>query len=312
MRNIFGIGETVMDIIFRNDQPTAAVPGGSTFNSMISLGRITGKHHPDCRILMITETGSDHIGDIVVNFMEANHVLSTAVTRNPGTQSHISLAFLDSNNNAQYEFYKDHAHARLTPDSLNGVSFKKDDLVLFGSYFAINPVIRDYTKAVLTSAREAGAILYYDINFRKTYINDIPDLLPTIEENCALSDVVRGSAEDFTYLFGTDDPQRIYEEHIRKFCPIFICTRGGENSEVFTGGRHFSFPVPQIETVSTIGAGDNFNAGCLYTFLDRGIGREDIKNLSPEIWEQIILNAGEFSANVCQSMFNYVDEDFDL
>ena len=39
MRKAIGIGETVLDIVFRNNQPQAAVPGGSTFNSMISLGR---------------------------------------------------------------------------------------------------------------------------------------------------------------------------------------------------------------------------------------------------------------------------------
>ena len=37
---IVGIGETILDIIFKNDQPVAAVPGGSTFNALISLGRV--------------------------------------------------------------------------------------------------------------------------------------------------------------------------------------------------------------------------------------------------------------------------------
>lgn len=31
MRKVFGIGETILDIIFRNDQPQKAVPGGSVF-----------------------------------------------------------------------------------------------------------------------------------------------------------------------------------------------------------------------------------------------------------------------------------------
>ena len=39
-RKIIGIGETIMDIIFKDGQPTAAVPGGSVFNSVISLGRL--------------------------------------------------------------------------------------------------------------------------------------------------------------------------------------------------------------------------------------------------------------------------------
>ena len=29
MRKVIGIGETVLDIIFKNDQPIGAVPGGS-------------------------------------------------------------------------------------------------------------------------------------------------------------------------------------------------------------------------------------------------------------------------------------------
>ena len=40
MRKVFGIGETILDIIFRNDQPQKAVPGGSVFNGLISLGRL--------------------------------------------------------------------------------------------------------------------------------------------------------------------------------------------------------------------------------------------------------------------------------
>ena len=39
MRKVIGIGETVLDIIFKNDQPIQAVPGGSTFNALISLAR---------------------------------------------------------------------------------------------------------------------------------------------------------------------------------------------------------------------------------------------------------------------------------
>ena len=32
MRSVFGIGETILDIIFKEEQPYKAVPGGSVFN----------------------------------------------------------------------------------------------------------------------------------------------------------------------------------------------------------------------------------------------------------------------------------------
>jgi hypothetical protein len=42
MKREIGIGETVLDILFKDDQPQKAVPGGSTFNSIVSLGRAGG------------------------------------------------------------------------------------------------------------------------------------------------------------------------------------------------------------------------------------------------------------------------------
>ena len=300
-----------MDIIFRNDKPDTAIPGGSTFNAMISLGRTVGRHYPEVPILMVTQTGDDHIGDIVVSFMESNHVSASAVTRDPGTQTHISLAFLDDSNNAEYEFYKDHASAVLDKAKIDALRFNKDDLVLFGSYFAINPKIREYTGKLLRMAHNAGAILFYDINFRKNHIGDLDETLENILENCRLSDFVRGSNEDFGYLFGTADPAEVYEKHISKLCPNFICTCGAAPVHIFTPELHLSFPVEDIETISTIGAGDNFNAGFIYALLAGNIGRETVGNLSALQWEDIVGTAEKFSLNVCRSIYNYVDDGFE-
>ena len=49
MRKVIGLGETVLDIIFKDDQPVAAVPGGSTFNCLISLGRYQRDGQRPCR-----------------------------------------------------------------------------------------------------------------------------------------------------------------------------------------------------------------------------------------------------------------------
>ena len=308
-REVIGIGETVLDVIFKNDQPTAAVPGGSTFNAMISLGRTAGVLYPDQEILMVTETGDDHIGDIIVNFMRRNHVSDAAVTRNAGTQSHISMAFLNAENDAQYEFYKDHKHASLQADKVSVLQgFSADDLVLFGSFFAINPVLRPFTSRLLQTAHDAGALLYYDINFRRSHIADIPDTLANIEQNCRWSTVVRGSAEDFGYLFGTTDPTEVYEKHIAKLCPYFICTDGARPAWVFTPSFTLQMPVAPIQTVSTIGAGDNFNAGFLFALLRQGITRQTFDSLPASTWQQLVGIAQQFSAQVCQSIDNYVPE----
>ena len=67
---VIGIGETVLDILFKDDQPQKAVPGGSTFNSIVSLGRA------GVPCIMVTEVGGDHIGDIICRFLVENGVSS--------------------------------------------------------------------------------------------------------------------------------------------------------------------------------------------------------------------------------------------
>lgn len=312
MRRIIGIGETVLDIIFREDQPQKAVPGGSTFNAMISLGRML-QHLPEVErptASMITETGDDHIGKIITDFMQANHVLTDFVTINSGTQSHLSLAFLDNESNAQYEFYKDHAAARLDASKVK-VNFTSSDLVLFGSFFAINPVLRDYTYNLFSAANKAGAILYYDINFRKSHIKDIPKVIRNIEENIGLSTIVRGSAEDFGYLYGTTDAREIYERYIKPLCPVFICTDGPKPVRIFSYGNEVSVPAERLDNVvSTIGAGDNFNAGFLYGLIRKDLSLADFVSLSASSLAELAKTAQQFSAHVCMRLDNYVEETF--
>ena len=293
-KRVIGIGETVLDILFKNDQPQKAVPGGSTFNSIVSLGRA------GVPCIMVTEVGGDHIGDMTCQFLRNNGVSDEFVCRHPGTKSHVTLAFLNEHNDAQYTFYKDHASA-----ALDGKlpQINADDVVLFGSFFAINPAIRPAVSTLLHNARKAGAWLYYDINFRKTHIPDIPDVIGNIEENMRLADVVRGSKEDFEYLYGLTDAEAIYEK-VKPFCNRFILTDGAQPIRIYTPKKEArgewrveSFEVQPIETVSTVGAGDNFNAGYIYAKL-QGMTQPSERVQMAQRWSQ----------DVCRQIGNNISD----
>lgn len=301
MRKVYGIGETVYDIIFAQDQPQRAVPGGSTFNSLITLGRC------GLQPTMVTETGDDHVGRLIINFMRSNGVATEFVTVNPGTKTHVSLAFLDDNNDAHYQFYKDHASASVKQAF---PEFHAGDILLFGSFFAVNPVIRSYTYEFLKRAHEAGCILYYDVNFRAAHITDLPRVRKNIEENMRFATIVRGSTEDFECLYGMKAAEAIYREHIAPLCPNFICTAGGDGITTFFGQLHQQFPVTPLKTVSTIGAGDNFNAGIAYSLMRQDVTLADLQAPTPELVESLVSNGQRFSAEVCQSIENYVSKPF--
>jgi len=288
MNRVIGIGETVFDILFKDDQPQKAVPGGSTFNSIVSLGRA------GVPCVMVTEVGGDHVGDLICNFLKDNGVSTEYVCRHENVKSHISLAFLDKNNDAQYVFYKDHASV-----SLDGKlpEIHENDVILFGSFFAINPVIRPVVGGLLHAAHEAGAWLYYDVNFRKNHIADLPEVMVNIEENMRLADVVRGSMEDFGYLYGLHDGDAIYDK-VSQYCRTLILTDGAQSIHVYTPESCEPYPVQAIETVSTVGAGDNFNAGYIYAML-QGFENQSARIAMAQRWSQ----------DVCRQLGNNISNE---
>lgn len=303
MRKVIGIGETVLDIIFRDEQPIRAVPGGSVFNSLISLGR-SGIH-----AAFISETGNDRVGRQILSFLENNGVDASCVNVYPSSKSPISLAFLNEQNDADYLFYKDHPNDRL---DFTYPQVDRDDVVLFGSYYAVNPVIRPQVQGFLDYARSRGAILYYDVNFRSSHKDEVMKLTPNILDNLEMADIVRGSVEDFEVMFRKTDPDVIYRSQIAFYTKKFIYTRGAEPVELRAdGGLKKQYPVAKTETLSTIGAGDNFNAGFVFGLIKYGITRDVIEQgLTEQQWDGVIACAQQFSANVCQSLENSVSLEF--
>ena len=303
MQKVIGIGETVLDIIFKGEQPIGAYPGGSTFNAIISLGR------SGADATFIGEAGNDRVGQHILNFLKENNIHAERVNVFPDSKSPISLAFLDEHNDAEYLFYKDHPHDHLDfvyPD------VQPDDIVIFGSFYAVNPVIRPQVMGLLDYARNHGAIIYYDVNYRPSHKDEVMRITPNLLENLEYADFVRGSHEDFDVLYHLKDPDKVYQAEISFYCHRFIYTQGAGAVEVRGDkGLKKSYPTVQTSTVSTIGAGDNFNAGLVYGLMRYGVTRDMMDGAIPEqTWDKIIACALAFSANCCKSIDNSIDKDF--
>ena len=301
MRKVFGIGETILDIIFRNDQPQKAVPGGSVFNGLISLGRL------NVPVSFISELGNDRVGDMIRDFMEDNHITTEFVDRFPDGKSPISLAFLDDDKNANYIFYKDYPAQRL---EVPLPKIEKDDIFVFGSYYSLNPVLRTRMVQFLQYAQERKAIINYDPNFRKAHAHEAIRLMPTVLENLEFADIVRGSDEDFQNLYGKSDAQEVYKEHIQFYCDRFLTTHGANGVNLHTRNFTRHFDSPQIQPLSTIGAGDNFNAGIIYGLLKYDVRHADLPSLDQDTWRKIIRCGMDLASEVCQSYDNYISKEF--
>ena len=298
-RKVFCIGETVLDIIFRDDIPVAAKPGGSMLNSAVSLGRA------GIPAYFISDFGSDHAGDMIHAFLRSNGILTSYISRYTDGKTALALAFLDDRQNAAYSFYKIFPEERLTC-TLPRV--KPGDIVLFGSFYALTGSLRPKLMEFIHQAKATGAFIIYDPNFRSSHLDQLDTLKPWIMENISLASLVRGSDEDFRYIFSAADATHAFQHILDAGCQALVYTKNSQGVEAIATGYEQSFTVPQIRPVSTIGAGDAFNAGMIYaltTVTMSGI-QPGPGVFSSDTWERLMSYAIRFSADVCQSMDNYI------
>ncbi|MGB4291764.1 MAG: PfkB family carbohydrate kinase, partial [Bacteroidales bacterium] len=175
--------------------------------------------------------------------------------------------------------------------------------------YAISEEVRSCVMKLLRSASENNALVIYDPNFRSSHLHELGKLKPLIMENIKISTVVRGSHEDFRNIFGLEDANEVWKT-LKKLCKCIIYTNSTEGVYVRTPSFSGEFPVKKIEPVSTIGAGDNFNAGLIFAFYKRNIKPSDTLELDHREWEKIIATAVDFATEVCLSWDNYIGLEF--
>lgn len=290
--NIYAIGESLIDIILSEDDTVSAKPGGSMLNACISLGRLGHNVH------FLTEFGNDKAGDQIAAFLNDNNVNSEYSIRHEGRKTTLALAWLDKSGNASYSFYQD------LPDEAPVIkvpNFKHGDILLFGSFYSIRQRNRKNIDNLLNSARKAGAIIIYDPNIRPSKIKDTPDSREQIFGMIAKSDIVKGSDEDFSYIYSNANQLDILRQ-LEKQENLFFLTSGKNGVEVIYKGVITHHEIPDIVPVSTIGAGDNFNVGIIHALISQQISKPYILEALSAMAEEGI----KLAVEVCLRSENYI------
>ncbi len=295
------IGETVYDIIFKNDRPVEGIPGGSMLNTSVSLGRL------GCHAFLVGDYANDPIGNMIEKFLSRNHVSLDYVSKYDNALSRIAIALLNDNNDAEYTFYKIRKEGRA---SLSFPVPTKTDLVLFGSFYGIKEEIREDLVRFVKDCQSAGAMVIYDPNFRKNHLKIRDQVMPMIDENFKLASITKGSDEDFANILGTSNPAEVYSYITQKGGRFLIMTANRNGVTLCTPQFTKHYAVKDIPVMSTVGAGDTFNSGLLYAFGKHKIETSMLELLPEAVWDKVIRNAIGFAEHVCMSYENYLSWDF--
>ncbi|MBN2729659.1 MAG: carbohydrate kinase [Bacteroidales bacterium] len=300
-RRFFCVGETVFDIIFKNSKPLDATPGGAMLNTAVSLGRL------GMDVYLVGDYANDPVGDIIDSFLNSNNVSTRYVTRYDDALSRLALAFLNNKNDAEYSFYK------IRKDEKAYLHFPEpdeNDIVLFGSFYGIKEEVRPELIQFMNRCIEKGSLIVYDPNFRRNHLKIKDQVFPFIEENIQFSSITKGSDEDFMHIFNTSDSLEVYEKVRKLGSKILIMTANSRGVQVHTPDFSKHYSANNIEPLSTVGAGDSFNAGLLYALHNTCFTQKDLLSLQEKDWDKLMTTAILFAESVCMSFDNYISIDF--
>ncbi len=298
---VYTLGESLVDIIITGDESATLKAGGGMLNTAVSLAR------SGIEVSLISETGDDRIAAFINDFLKSNHVSAKYVKKYFHQSTTVAMAFLDERKKPEFTIHKSYPKNRrlIVPEHI-----EKEDILIFGSLYSLDPAIRVDLQPLLARARRSGALIIYDPNIRKHNLEH-DGLREAFRENVAFADIIKGSDEDMINLFATKDADECLE-NIREINPssIFIITRGEEGVTGFSDDRKAVLPSREVKAVSTIGAGDAFSAGLAYYLVNsKQANGWNKKTFSLED----MLNTGQsFAASVCGSLENYVSKDFNF
>lgn len=249
-------GEALTDIVVDADGGRREHPGGSPLNVAVALSRLGHDAH------LLTAIGDDARGDAIRAHLDESGVQLTPASVRPGRTS-TAEAVLDAHGAATYTF-------DLTWDPDTAGLPEAPDAVHTSSIAAVLDPGATTLSALLRSARESSTISY-DPNARPTLMGAPEDVRARIEENIALSDVVKASDEDVAWLYGTEDVEDVAASWRDLGPSLTVLTRGGDGAVAFSASGRVQVAPVQVEVVDTVGAGDTFSAGILDALAAKGL-----------------------------------------
>ena len=299
---VYTLGESLLDIIIENLDKVAAKPGGSMLNATVSLCRA------GVPVSLITELGDDETGKLIVDFLQKNHASTKLITRYKDSKTVLAIAVLDENKKPTYTFLKNYPKERQLaplPD------FNSSDILLFGSLYSLDPDLRPVLKTYVESAKKAGALIIYDPNIRHPETLKDPVLKNALMENFRLADIIKGSDEDYEAIFGKQEPVKQLESiHDVNPDALVIMTAGKAGATALYHDSFTRVAASEIEVISTIGAGDNFNAGMVAFLAKAGENARKMLKTDGHFREMLLKTGIDFASEVCRSEENYISQAF--
>lgn len=256
----------------------AAYVGGSPTNISVGATRLGAK------AALLTAVGEDPVGDFLLHFLRQEGVTTDYIPRKAGMRSSCVLLGIEPPDRFPLQYYRDNcADINLNIDDVLAAPVSDCEVFQFaGTNLSLEPS-RSATMFAAELARQSGARVVFDVDFRPDQWFDIRAFGVVARSALPLVDVVIGTEDEINAatLSSVEQMELTHSQvsdakvtgdtpaaigRILESGPQAVVEKvGAQGARIhLRGGEVIEAPGFPVEIYNILGAGDAFGAGFLY------------------------------------------------
>lgn len=284
--SVVGLGELLIDMFpdqigRRIGEVEAFIPkpGGAPANVAVAVSRLGLKS------AFIGKLGQDHFGTYLKQVLADEGVDTRGIRFDANARTTMAIIAMPTENTAEFVFYRNPgADQLLTGDDLDLDLLQSTRALHLCSVSLTDEPARSATFQAARTAKRAGALISYDVNYRPSLWRSRADALEQARLMISEVDLLKINEGEAALLTGLEkldrvDPAWLEEtarELLRSGPAIVVITLGSQGCyfQIEEGGA--LVPAYKVETVDAVGCGDSFVAGLLSKLVEPTDWRENL------------------------------------
>ncbi|HNY19705.1 MAG TPA: carbohydrate kinase family protein [Flexilinea sp.] len=217
------------------------------------------------KVTFIGKVGDDHFGHFMKDRMTAQGIDVSGLVIDPSVKTGLSISLSDGNDRAILTFGG--SNLLLNFQDIDFEIVAQSRHLHSGSFYLLNNIRQDLA-IIYKKAKEMGLSTSIDTNYdpKEKWEDDIFNVLD-------YTDVFLPNMTELMAISGEKDPDSAIR-HLTKNRNLLVVVKNGEDGAFAEKDKvRYSAETIQVKPIDTTGAGDSFDAGFLFGFLN-GLGIE--------------------------------------
>ena len=266
---ITSIGEILVDMtqthVDANGIPHfAANPGGAPANVAVAAAKL------GIEAAFIGCVGDDAYGRLLRDTLVRYGVSTEGLQVTKKANTTLAIVTVDEKGERSFSFYrKPGADTAINADKAIRAA-AGTGILHFGSVSLTDPVCRDAVVTIVQAAKNAGALITYDPNYRAVLWEHEDAAVLQMRAVLPLCDIVKISDEETMLLCGVHEPEAALEKLMEIGVRLAVVTLGAKGAMWRFGDLTGRVPGCPVKVADTNGAGDTFFGAFLSRIAARG------------------------------------------